>query len=395
MKEDKIADYFKQKLTGHQCDVPDELWCKVEANLPPVQPFHTRRRYYYLAAAAFAALVIGVAFFLSIEQETTPLQEASGMTEVADLQTLQIPVEENTPQVKEAIQSEQPVVGKGKLYAEVMPVAVDESQDNAGQSSYMEAQSVIPVVQSGDEATCCDEQMLSLITDEPDKVVLPEMEIADSALYDYDALAVVINSAGKPILPGRWLSVKANAMRADVVPVQYVMRAGTEEILYRHKMPLSVTASFEKRWGRWGVGTGVSYTFMSSDYEMADRERLGTQRLHYLGVPLYVSFNIAKVKRFSFYASAGGEADFNIAGIQKESKESLAYETLKEKKVRDKKPQLSVQARVGAAFTLMSHLDLYIEPTLGYYFHHESPVHSVWNDRPWNVSLSLAVRTGF
>lgn len=62
MKEDKIADYFKQKLTGHQCDVPDELWCKVEANLPPVQPFHTRRRYYYLAAAAFAALVIGVAF---------------------------------------------------------------------------------------------------------------------------------------------------------------------------------------------------------------------------------------------------------------------------------------------------------------------------------------------
>lgn len=305
MKEDKIADYFKQKLTGHQCDVPDELWCKVEANLPPVQPFHTRRRYYYLAAAAFAALVIGVAFFLSIEQETTPLQEASGMTEVADLQTLQIPVEENTPQVKEAIQSEQPVVGKGKLYAEVMPVAVDESQDNAGQSSYMEAQSVIPVVQSGDEATCCDEQMLSLITDEPDKVVLPEMEIADSALYDYDALAVVINSAGKPILPGRWLSVKANAMRADVVPVQYVMRAGTEEILYRHKMPLSVTASFEKRWGRWGVGTGVSYTFMSSDYEMADRERFGYATASLFGCSVVCQFQYSQGETF-FVLCFGG-----------------------------------------------------------------------------------------
>ena len=233
------------------------------------------------------------------------------------------------------------------------------------------------------------------IADKPAKIVLPKILSDDTLQYDHTAYAAVMSSAGKSLLPRNWLSVKANAMRSDVSPVQYIMRAGAQEIVYRHKMPLSVTASFEKRFGRWGVGTGVAYTFMTSNYEMADNQRRGTQTLHYLGVPLYVSFHIAQVKRFSFYASAGGEVDFNIAGVQKESSESQAFHTMKEKKVRDKKPQLSVQARVGAAFELMRHLDLYIEPTLGYYFHHESPIHSVWGDRPWNVSLSLGVRTGF
>lgn len=384
MKEDKIAACFKKKLSGHECDVPEMLWDKVEAELPPVRGFKTRRyRYICLAAAAVAILIVGVSSFWLIWRAPSPLQDTAAIAVVTEKYETEVsPEQRNVPEAGSRV-SVQPGVTASRVYAEAVQSATEISRN--------EVKEPARVV---DQPVCSTTHAVSVV-DKPVKVVLPEMETDDVSQYDPQALAVIMHSAGKPALPSHWLSVKANAMRADVAPVQYVMRAGAQEIIYHHKMPLSVTASFEKRFGRWGVGTGVSYTFMTSDYEMADNERLGTQTLHYLGIPLYVSFNIAKVKRFSFYASAGGEADFNIAGRQKESIESLAYETIKEKKVCDKKPQLSVQARVGAAFELMSHLDLYIEPTLGYYFHHESSVHSIWNDRPWNVSLSLGLRTGF
>ncbi len=384
MKEDKIAACFKKKLSGHECDVPDTLWNKVEAELPPVHGFKTRRyRYIFLAAAAVAILVVSVSSFWLIWRAPSPLQDTAAIAVVTEKHDMEVlSRQRNAPETSSRV-SVQPDFTSNRVYAEVVQPAPEISCDEVKEPARVADQPVGTATQAVS------------VADKPVKVVLPEMGTDDVSQYDSQALAAIIHSVGKPALPSHWLSVKANAMRADVAPVQYVMRSGMQEIIYRHKMPLSVTASFEKRFGRWGIGTGVSYTFMTSDYEMADNERLGTQTLHYLGIPLYASFNIAKVKRFSFYVSAGGEADFNIAGIQKESIESLAYETMKEKKVCDKKPQLSVQARVGAAFELMSHLDLYIEPTLGYYFHHESLVHSVWNDRPWNVSLSLGIRTGF
>lgn len=384
MKEDKIAACFKEKLREYECEVPEQLWDKVEAGLPPVSRFRThRRRYYCLAGAAAVALVVGVLSFWKIWHETPSVQDKPDAVIMADgYVPHHMSLKPDKGEERNLVQ-EQSVAPLRSLYAEAQPSAADTSSRETGRSEEVAEEPVRP------------EKHHLAIADKPAKIVLPKILSDDTLQYDHTAYAAVMSSAGKSLLPRNWLSVKANAMRSDVSPVQYIMRAGAQEIVYRHKMPLSVTASFEKRFGRWGVGTGVAYTFMTSNYEMADNQRRGTQTLHYLGVPLYVSFHIAQVKRFSFYASAGGEVDFNIAGVQKESSESQAFHTMKEKKVRDKKPQLSVQARVGAAFELMRHLDLYIEPTLGYYFHHESPIHSVWSDRPWNVSLSLGVRTGF
>lgn len=85
MKEDKIAACFKEKLREYECEVPEQLWDKVEAGLPPVSRFRThRRRYYCLAGAAAVALVVGVLSFWKIWHETPSVQDKPDAVIMAD-----------------------------------------------------------------------------------------------------------------------------------------------------------------------------------------------------------------------------------------------------------------------------------------------------------------------
>jgi hypothetical protein len=160
-------------------------------------------------------------------------------------------------------------------------------------------------------------------------------------------------------------------------------------------MPFSMRALFEKRFGRWGVGVGLSYTYMVADYEITHNIRQGQQELHYLGIPLYASFEFARVAKFAFYTSLGGQMDINTAGIQREEPESGAYNYFDKLEFREEALQFSAQLRVGAAFEVTKHLDIFIEPVLGYYFDNNSKVHSIWNDSPLSTSIAFGVRTWF
>ncbi len=370
MKNDKFAADIKEKLSHHECDVPDGMWEKIEVGLPTPVILRSRRYRYYAVAAVLAA-VVGVTLFFNYLHTDMPATE--------ELPVVLAEVPESTPVITPIVSMiAEPVIAKAEHpIVETIPTEV---------SHPVTQPKVEPIVA---EPVKPKEMPLAAIENMPES--LPEIE----PLFDELAMNHIMSIASKEVMPRNYLSVKAQATRAATVPSPYATRSGDNEIVYRHNMPLSVTASFEKRFGRWGVGTGITYTYMSADYEISDNQRKGTQYLHYLGIPLYVSFQVARIKRFSFYASAGGEVDFNISGIQRESTESAAYPEIKEVSVRDEKPQFSVQAHIGAAFELLSHLDLYIEPTLGYYFPNKSTTHSIWHDRLWNVSLSLGLRTGF
>lgn len=123
--------------------------------------------------------------------------------------------------------------------------------------------------------------------------------------------------------------------------------------------------------------------------------RLGKQELHYVGIPLYASFEFARLGDFSFYGALGGQMDINTAGILFENPSSYAYKCIEERHFRDKTLQFSAQARVGAAYEIVEHFDIFVEPVLGYYFDTPSHVHSLWSDSPLTVNVALGVRAWF
>ena len=86
---------------------------------------------------------------------------------------------------------------------------------------------------------------------------------------------------------------------------------------FDHKMPLSVGATVSKSLAKnWELESGIIYTYLYSKYHSTNGN--GSQELHYLGIPIDIIYRFARVKRASFYASAGGKVDFYLTGQQKD-----------------------------------------------------------------------------
>jgi hypothetical protein len=62
------------------------------------------------------------------------------------------------------------------------------------------------------------------------------------------------------------------------------------------------------------VSTGVVYTRLSSDFTSIANSLVyeRQQKLHYVGIPLTVQYNVWQWHGLNVYATAGGQADFNV-----------------------------------------------------------------------------------
>ena len=87
-----------------------------------------------------------------------------------------------------------------------------------------------------------------------------------------------------------------------------------------HKTPVSFGLSVSRQLNnRFSLQTGLTYSFLASSWETQastyNKEIL--QRLHFIGIPVSLTYTIADWNRFRFYASAGAQAEFNIAGRER------------------------------------------------------------------------------
>ena len=163
---------------------------------------------------------------------------------------------------------------------------------------------------------------------------------------------------------------------------------------FDHRMPISAGITVSKTLPKnWELESGLVYTYLYSKYSSTNGN--GNQELHYLGIPLNVVYRFARIKRLSFYAAAGGQADFYLAGRQKDEGYDEGISGSGYKELKHENVQFSVQANLGAALTLYKQTELYLEPYMAYYFENKSAIHNIWKDKPFNFGLTLGIRTGF
>ncbi len=163
-----------------------------------------------------------------------------------------------------------------------------------------------------------------------------------------------------------------------------------------HRPPLRAGLSVSLPLGRrWAVESGLVYSFLYSEITSGGEGYATetTQRLHYVGVPLAVSYTVWQSRRIAVYAKAGGMVEKMVAGradtrniidgeVESETDERVSIGPL----------QLSVAAAVGAEWRFADRLGAYIEPGLSYSFDNGSSVPTVYADRPLAFSLSLGLR---
>lgn len=167
----------------------------------------------------------------------------------------------------------------------------------------------------------------------------------------------------------------------------------------KHRMPITVGASVRLHLDeRWACETGLTYTFLSSDIRAGgDSYYYETeQQLHYVGIPVKVSYNVWESNRFSFYISAGGTVEKCVSGKTKtvyttgDEKNMSGSEDLKVKPL-----QWSVSSAVGAQFKLSRQIGIYAEPGVAYYFNDGSEVQTIRKEHPFNFNLQVGVRFSY
>ena len=164
----------------------------------------------------------------------------------------------------------------------------------------------------------------------------------------------------------------------------------------KHKTPISLGFGVSYYLDdRWALQSGLIYSFLRSEGNDNIGNYEWNQKLHFVGVPLSLSYKIAEWKRFKFYASAGGMCEFNVAGKVEEIVNSDGVKITGSKNQRMDNPLWSVNVRAGVNYPLWKIINVYAEAGTAYYFDNKSNIETIRSDKPFNVSLQAGIRLGF
>lgn len=200
-----------------------------------------------------------------------------------------------------------------------------------------------------------------------------------------------------PTLRSQYMSGEGIAQFSDI---QTVVKMSNTNKVVEHKMDhkFPVRAGVSLRYdlnSRLALSTGLQYSYLASDFSWGSNESFysGTQKLHYLGIPVSLIANIWGNDRLSIYATGGMTMEKCIDG-QTSTDYTLngEYQARERADATEKRLQWSATAAVGVQCRLVNRLSLYAEPGVCYYIDNHSSTDNIYKERPFNFNFNLGLR---
>lgn len=408
------------RLGSYEKDAPEGLWEGISRELPKLndggmltdKPQRTAKfkmwRVAGVAAAASVALVIGYSFLgndtkdnINIATNTTkhPNMLASNKKPLGNEPT-DICAEQATHS-EDNLLAEQPTLASASTETNVKEIGSKEENNSKKEENSKKDNGLAEVKPEKHE----DNRVLTKHTD-------------DALLAHND----VTERRGSADAPSRW-SVSTGAMGglgasgtttaygdylvlscpgvmdtkdSPMLDMSSVNRDVETKTEYEHHLPIRIGLSVAYALtDRLSIGTGLTYTRLSSDIKDASMESnySGEQRLHYVGIPVNVSYKVASSRWISLYGTAGVLAEKCVSGTTDEG--YVENNTMKYTNTQDisSKPlQMSVNAGVGIQFNVHDNVGIYAEPGLSYYFDDGSALQTIYKEKPLNFNLNVGVR---
>ena len=375
MKENWTTD-MKQKLEGHKMAPPAGLWEGISSEMglqkEPVSKTVAIRRWHWVVAALVLALVGFFALYQFPQDESFP--------QVA--QTLQ---EQEPPMMKTESGDNQPLAladSPQRNHTQFSPkIAEDSTPQDAEETSSQQDTEKTSAQQVAEETP----QQASVVThrqqhSEEQHYTAHHQAKQPSASMSRNQWSVGLNASG-----GLLASVGKSSMGQSYVydadyydpgvnsTTQPIPSSTTYDVEAKHRLPVTLGLSVHYQLNAClALLTGVNYTYLYSEfskplYPNVYRE----QKLHYLGIPVGLSWLFWKMKGFSFYLSGSA---------------------MLQKCLNEKPWQWSVNASAGAEYAITPLLGLYLQPSLGYYFHDGTSFEHYYKEHPLAPSIEFGLR---
>jgi hypothetical protein len=388
MTQDEWASRLEQQLADHQETVSDTLWTDIETDvatrLRRRARIATLRR--WAAAATIAAVVAGssVVWWPSVPPEGVTTVEK----ETSHLAISNTARHHNAPSEQAAPTSSTPTLAREARRATPTSESVTGS---ANESGYL-AESDTKDGQRGGWEVKNDPTPPETTASAKGHTEVP----APIAITNGKTSTKEITPSAKPTLAlftggsvNSWRSyspVRMSPQQEQRFAARAIYLAGYEE-RQQHDMPLSIglTLSYPLT-KRLSLSTGIVYTRLHSTftYVMPSNVNVREQTLHYAGLPLSVHYRLLSYRGLQLYASAGGQADWNVKSTQATdgTDQDAPHDRL----------QWSLSGALGVQYNLLPQVGIYAEPGLCHYFDNGSNVRNIFKDHPTNFSLQLGIR---
>ena len=413
-KDKHISNFFRQKLSDYEHPVKEDMWNRIEKELPKQSISKTKILFPIIGVAASIALLVTVGFFfLSPEQENqVNLADSNEMTEIENTvlpenkqETKELSNENNSPEeIIGATESRHLTKGSASSQGNITPYSEEEiltqNDERKGES---DEDITVPIndeikkttpPQNGQQTKRTGEDRIPIKRQTHNQRVSLALAMGNnptansSNTYMYTRNSVV-DKCSESIT-----AIEKNpelTSYADMNPESQEGKNQANTVETKYKQPFSVGLSVRKQISdKWAIESGLVYTRLSSTeiHKVENREISRKDiDLDYLGIPIKGVYSIYSTKNVSVYAAAGGMMEKNIAGKESEGNDS--------KSVSIKRMQFSLLGNIGVGYRLIDQVSVFFEPGVSYFFDDGSNIETIRKDRPFNYNLQGGIRYSF
>lgn len=399
MKEEEWIKRLHDHLADFEAPVPDDLWDKIEARLPKelvaekpkarTVPLWVR----WTAAAALVGILVATTVLLWPKHEETPTAPMASATK----EGYKTPMESTKTNKSESVS---PVIAK--VAESVSPAVVGIAEPVFTEPVLVESEMAegVPAVQpehpSAEPSPVEEKQK----TEPSQQMLIRELDqkIADYKMQHKRRVAVSLyasngfgnlSSRNGVLMSDEMLAsydydsrmgIKSTRRGGDVYLANYEERQN-----YYQPISFGLTANFPIS-SKLSLSSGVVYTRLRSDFTNVADYLISQHQttLHYIGIPLNVQYHVWQWQGLNVYATAGGQADFNVKARLEE--DGVEHDMQKDR------TQWSMGGALGVQYNFIPQLGVYIEPGIKYYFDNGSNIRNYFKYRPTNFNLQIGIR---
>ena len=381
MSDNKHNDFdllIRSVLRNARENVPVRVWDGISAKLDKIQPSKSRFPFLRSAiiAAAAAAVAIGVIFSSDQPQEVPIAFEEEPM--IAAVEPDMVSVVESTPQKQTPVLISYAATPTPEKDSETFSPAIPAEKNEAE-----------PVTTGTVEVTAPAPQPVIISEDIEDNweegVELKERPSRSKASISFSSLA----GSNSPES-----GTRAGVMKRPSIPSysqsKPAIRQTTKTTAFGTPLSFGVNARVDLS-QKWAIGSGISYTLLTSRFKGTYYDGSTSvssdirNNQHYIGIPVYVCYNLIDRERLSLYAQCGGAVEKGL---------NSAYHILKTSQIHQEDingVQVSANIGCGFEFKATSSFGIYIEPVLRYYFRGSQPS-SIRTAQPMVLGMDMGLR---
>lgn len=408
MKEkDTIEKQIRDQLNNYQENVPADLWNMIDKEINP-RSVSLWKRYSAVAAIALLCMVTSVMVYFTYYGTQEYIEKINNGTLISksiNLKTQQL--EPNKTIIDSLNSMKNKIIACNNKIVKKTSYS-DNDENNSNKNNYEDTILNDKIVTANEITTESNSNKNNSIKKKHEYILSNNKKRKERLSIGINSNAVPYSSSimndgymhlsnalyNSKIMANELSEKNISKTNKELFSTLYQQKAYTK---IKHKQPVTFGLSLNFLINnRWMFETGLDYTMLSSDLTSGSKASyyIEEQKLHYLGIPIQIGYNLWHNKPLSLYFLAGGEAEKCIAGKLKtyynEKKEMTTSENIHINEI-----QFSLLGSIGMQYMISNKMSLYAEPGIRYFFKDGSDVLTIRKDHPLTFNIKFGLRFSF